>query len=458
MTGHPVHLASISRPASITAGTPWGFHVFTMPTVAATLRGQDDTIGNPPAMPFRLDTQGALITLQADAQSLRQFMGSSVVLVCFQMSELPLTMTQMATFPDDRFTGFREPDLYSSTVPASLTALSYKVVNESPATELQGNCLDYLQDGVPATYALLSPITNMAITEWYGVSAQQTLVMPAPPASPDEAVILRSVTRKASEGALVVQRFDYEEKHLETPEESAFGWNSASYDSTMPGTGGVAGAGAHRYFGSEKVSSPNPTKYIFLDTNICRQEANTRHGSFFTGLGDDSVFTLSIHMVIEKAPEIGSEFAQYASVPPPRDPQALLAASIASKLMPVGAPASHNSFGSFLNGVMKGVNQVFQPVKAIAGVARHLPGPLGKAAGMVHQLGGILEPGESSPRHMSSQHHDTRSAAERVVRAEEKALEAPRRRRGGRRGAEERVKVRHAGNKEIVEIPDSRRR
>jgi len=434
------------RPASIPAGTPWGFHIFTLPQIAAMFAG---STGNLTTVPSRVKTQGSLILSTAGVASLGPFVGAVVVVVTFKMSDLPLTMSTMSTLPADRFTSVSDPDLYDISTPVALTALSYKVVNESPATELTGNVVDYLQDAIPSVIGLASPITDVANTQFYGVSIQQTMVLPAPPASVTECAPLRSVTRRAAEGSLVVQRFDFENLALTTPSETAWGFNSKAFDSTL-------GPAQHEYFGTGKLSYPTSAALKDVDLQVVSSKANSRHGSFYTGLNDDSNFTITIHMVVEKAPEVGSQYLQYASVPPPREDVTLRAASIASKLMPVGAPASHNSFGSFLSGVMKGVSKVFTPVREVAHLARALPGPLGRAAGMVEDAGAMLDPivsSSGSPR-MTSQHRDHRSAAPSQVRVSTPAT--ARRRRGRKTG--QKVSVTDDGRDEIIRVPHSRLR
>jgi len=418
VTGHPVTMLTVSRPETIDEETPWGFHIFTNPQITADLNGYENASGISSQL-RTFKTQGALILDGGFSMSgFSKMNGAVVMIITFKESELPLTIETMVTLPADRFTPVTDPDLYDRLVPSALTALSYKVVNESPALAKQGNVIDYLQDAQPAVSQLISKFEftggSGTTIDLYGVPCQ-TLVCPAPPSSQQEIAPLRSVTRNASEGSLVVQRFMYSLKTLVTPDESGWAYGSRSQDTqNMPHNG-------HQYIGGRgNISVRTPSQPIPsnpMNEMVVVKQAETRHGSFYTGQAADSTFTVTIHMVIERAPEAGSQIMQYASVPPARSELALRAASVASKLLPVGAPASHNSLGSLLSTVMRGVSKVFSPAMRVAHYARNIPGPLGAAAGVVEDVGEFLGKRQGR-RHeeRQQQHTDTRAprAAPRV--------------------------------------------
>jgi len=401
-----VKQTTISLPASMAESgiTTFSVHIFTMPQMVGSSTPAESSV-NWSGIGAQYETVGALVRkvgpLNLTAgEGINALYGAILVAVCLGPDE-DLTFDLITTMNRDRIHVFTIPESVNPRSANMLTSFAYKVENTTPELYQGGAVMDYRQEAIPRvagiSSAILGPVGTGGFPSYQGSNTRQTYVIGPPPQNTEQAAPLSSVFRKATLGSLVTMAIDYESLQPRRCPESAFAFNSPMEDAVFQAK--VAAASnryCHLYYGipphgtghggsftlgvlPENWDYTNLPPQQILDTTLplMRTYSTQRQGSIYTGLPAQTTLVITSWATLEVAVATDDPFLSVASTSPLRDEHSLNLAQTALNMLPAGQPASHNSLGTFLRGVVGIASKVARP---LASVLSHAPGRVGMVA------------------------------------------------------------------------------
>lgn len=331
----------ISKPAGITT-TNWGCHVFNTPLLDGHALHQGSQI-----------TQGVWQTGNA-AVDLNIGL---VNIVCADDGAdfLPNQSNGITLAANDFITG---PDIESYfDGPSRIVGFGWEIHNTTATLERQGTVTCYRQPSHPTVQSMLHYVgTTTAFTS----SGAALYIGPAwrlsmPPVNVDAAMSLPGTTQwAAEEGPLQVVPFSSMDNPLEASRVGQVYF--ADTDADHGGNVGLITKNSDPFgaFASKPSITVNTGAHVFGNGRVFRVAPLMQCGSIFTGLSSTTTLTLTVRLLIERAPDASQPtLAVLAKPSPTYDPRAFeLYLRLIHETKPA-VPVSMNPKGEFWRGLLK---------------------------------------------------------------------------------------------------------
>lgn len=334
---HSKSLVSISKPAGLAAGGTWDAHIVLFPFANAHLDGQ-----------FNHGTYNLAVG-ELSATTDADFISGPLVIN--SVTSGTDTFTKIANTASSQFTSLDIINSIGSGGSSAQTANNrYRVV--SAGLELIDRTAELYKQGSLLAYRQSTNWTDAApiVLNSAGVSqgVQPCRFLQGPPSSTTDVEQMAAVRFEAKDGA-------YMPIHVKQDKGPQLRQPCAMAVSLDSSAGNVI---TQRYVGRDSTTDKF-TSLLFFDHDL--------QGIYLKGLGDNSVFDLFLHEVIEQFPLPSDQGVQSLVHPSPRlDEKALQCVPHIFAELPLCVPANENSVGDFWKRVVSAVKRISGPLMSLA--------------------------------------------------------------------------------------------